>query len=430
MMRVLGHIVWIILLFAVLSGCATTREASSPAQQLASLYNPSEFSLNTDYRFYHISDQMTSMYIRLFPGELLFNQANEQAEYRALVDINYIIYELDAQGAIAAQSDSAQFEVKLGRQDEERSGFFSSKVLNLSAGKHYLLRLESRDQLRGTMGLKHMYVDKRSMFSAQNFSVVSGANGYPRFQNYMMPGEVFRIKYRGLGYDTIYLDFLTTPDNYPRPPVTTDSRSSFPFEVDTTIALAYSEENVLTLPDQGTYHFRIDSLSREGVTLHNFGPGFPKVETETSLMEPLFYISTLTEYSRMRNQENRKQAVDDFWLQRASSMERSRELIRVYYNRVLYSNLYFTTNREGWKSDRGMIFILLGPPDRMRDTGTEQRWYYISRRQGKVVEFVFERKPGTYSNHDLIWTKSGESLGYWSSAVSSWRSGRVYSINR
>ncbi|MCA1746482.1 MAG: GWxTD domain-containing protein, partial [Bacteroidales bacterium] len=226
------------------------------------------------------------------------------------------------------------------------------------------------------------------------------------------------------------LDFFTTRDDYPRPPVTPNSPSAFPYEVDTTIALAHSEENVLTLPDLGTYHFRIDSLSREGVTLHNFGPGFPKVETETALMEPLFYISTLTEYSRMRNQENRKRAVDDFWMQRSSSMERSRELIRVYYNRVLYSNLYFTTEREGWKSDRGMIFILLGPPDRMRDTGTEQRWYYISRRQGKVVEFVFERKPGTYSNNDLIWTKSGESLGYWSSAVSSWRSGRVYSINK
>jgi GWxTD domain-containing protein len=429
-MRIIQHIGWATLLFAVLSGCATTRESVTPAQQLASLYNPSEFSLNTDYRFFHISDEMTSMYIRLFPGELLFNQANEEAEYRALVDINYIIYELDGQGAVVAQSDSAHFEVKLGRQDEERTGFFSSKILTLPAGKQYLLRLESRDQLRGTMGLKYLYVDKRRALSAQNFSIVSANTGYPRFQNYMMPGEVFRIKYRDLGHDTIYLDFFTTRNDYPRPPVTPTSPSAYPFEVDTTIALAHSEENVLTLPDRGTYHFRIDSLSREGVTLHNFGPGFPKVETETALMEPLFYISTLTEYSQMRNQENRKRAVDDFWLQRASSMERSRELVRVYYNRVLYSNLYFTTEREGWKSDRGMIFILLGPPDRMRDTGTEQRWYYISRRQGKVVEFVFERKPGTYSNNDLIWTKSGESLGYWSSAVSSWRSGRVYSINR
>jgi GWxTD domain-containing protein len=430
MMRVFRYSILVIVFTGLFTGCLTTKDAPVTSQQYAALYNPSEFSLNAEYMFYHISDNMTSMYIRLFPGELLFNQANEQAEYRALVSITSVIYELDNKGAIIAQLDSVRFEVRLDRDDEQRTAYFTTKVLNLPAGKQYLLRLESRDQQRGTLGLKYMYVDKSSELSAQNFSVVSATTGYPRFQNYISPGEVFRINYRLPGHDTIYLDYIKTRDDLPRPPITTDSPSAFPYEVDTTIALAYSEGTVYTLPDRGTYHFRIDSLSREGFTLHHFGEGFPRVETETALMEPLFYISTLTEYGRMRNQENRKRAVDEFWLQRTSSMERSRELIRVYYNRVLYSNLYFTTEREGWKSDRGMIFILLGPPDRMRDSGNEQRWYYISRRQGKVVEFVFERRPGVHSNHDLVWRKSGEALGYWAAAVSSWRNGKIYSFNR
>nr|MDA3824194.1 GWxTD domain-containing protein [Bacteroidales bacterium] len=138
-----------------------------------------------------------------------------------------------------------------------------------------------------------------------------------------------------------------------------------------------------------------------------------------------FYIATLTEYRSLLKEGNTKRAVDEFWLKRSSSMERSRELIRVYYNRVLYSNLYFTASSEGWKTDRGMVFILFGPPDRMKDSGNEQRWYYISRRQGKVIEFVFERKPSFYSNQDLIWKKSIASMVYWSSAVSSWRSGKL-----
>src|SRR6056297_2924597 len=137
-MSTIRHITWVVFLGALLAGCATTKERPAKSQQYAALYNPSEFSLNADYRFFHISDNMTSMYIRLFPGELLFNQANEQAEYRALVGITYIIYELDEKGMITAQIDSTQFEVKLGREAEERSGFFSSKVLNLPTGKHYL----------------------------------------------------------------------------------------------------------------------------------------------------------------------------------------------------------------------------------------------------------------------------------------------------
>ncbi len=429
-MRINRNSILALLLTGIVTGCNTTKNTPVTSQQFAALYNPSEFSLNTEYRFFHISDNMTSMYMRLFPGELLFNQANEEAEYRALVQITSVIYELDEKGMILGQTDSLRFEVKLSREDEKRSGFFSSKVLSLPAGKQYLVRLESRDQQRGTIGLRYMYVDKTGILSAQNFSVVSATTGYPRFRSYMSPGEVFRISYRLPGRDSIYIDYIKTRDDMPRPPITTDSPPAFPYELDTTVALAYSESTVFTLPDKGTYHFRIDSLSREGLTLHNFGEGFPKVETETALLEPLFYISTLTEYGRMRNQENRKRAVDDFWLQRTSSLDRSRELIRVYYNRVLYSNLYFTTEREGWKSDRGMIYILLGPPDRIRDSGNEQRWYYLSSRQGKVAEFVFERRPGVHSNHDLVWKKDGRSLGYWASAVSSWRKGKIYSFNK
>jgi len=77
-----------------------------------------------------------------------------------------------------------------------------------------------------------------------------------------------------------------------------------------------------------------------------------------------------------------------------------------------------------------MIFILFGPPDRIRSGGSEERWYYISSRQGKVIEFVFDRVPGLYSNHDLVWRRNGQSMGYVSAAVSSWRSGKVYSLSR
>jgi GWxTD domain-containing protein len=246
----------------------------------------------------------------------------------------------------------------------------------------------------------------------------------------MAPGEVFRINYRLLGYDSIYVNYYKPQADIPRPSITQNSPSSFPFVADTSLVLAYSDSVIFSLPEKGMYHFRIDSSADEGVSIHNFGSDYPQVKTEESLYEPLFYIATLTEYRKMAREPNLKRAVDDFWLKRSNSMDRSRELIRVYYSRVLYSNLFFGADREGWKTDRGMVFILFGPPDRMRDSGAEQRWYYISRRQGKVIEFVFERKPSAFSNNDLIWKKSIESMQYWNAALSSWRSGKVYSLGK
>lgn len=422
--------VYIILTLFLVAGCTPTQNLSVPASQFASMYNPSEFSLNADYRLYHISDNMTSMFIRLFPKELLFNQANEEAEYRALVGITYVIYELGENREIVARSDSTTFQIKLDRKDEANTAFFSSRVLSIRSGSEYMIRIESKDLLRGSVGLEHIYIDKRNSFSAQNFSVVSARTGYPRFLNYIAPGEVFKLNYRMPGYDSIFVDFIKVREEFPRPPITMTSPSFFDVAPDTTIRLAWTDSTIFTLPEKGMYHFRLDTTRPEGITLHRFGPDFPQVQSEESLLGPLFYIATQTEYNNILRGNNTKLAVDDFWLARASSMERSRELLRVYYNRVVYSNLYFTTNREGWKTDRGMIFILFGPPDRIRSGGSEERWYYISSRQGKVVEFVFDRVPGLYANHDLVWRKNGQSMGYVSAAVSSWRSGKVYSLSR
>ncbi len=419
----------ILLVTFGLASCATTSNVRNTSSGLASLYNPSEYSLNIDYQVYHISDDLTSLYIRLYPSQLLFNQANADAEYRALVDINYTIYKLDSAGQVSAIADSSRFRIKLERKDEESTSYFVSRVLKIPAGNTYLVRFDSKDVLRGTIGLANMYIDKRDKYSAQNFSLIS-RNGYPKFLNYFKTGEVFQIDYRFPLHDTVYLDVYHSDSLYPRPPVTLGSKTRYPLVPDTTLAMYFSDSMYLTLPEKGMYHLRIDTAHKGGLTLLNLGDDYPRTKSEESLAEPLFYVTTLTEYRLLMSESNQKRAVDDFWLNRTNSMDRSRELIRVYYNRVLYSNLYFTAEREGWKTDRGMLFILFGPPDRMRDDGYKEYWYYIARRQGKIVEFVFERQQSVFSNQDLVWQKNPDNVRYWAEAVRVWRSGKAYSLGK
>ena len=87
-------IIWII--FVLLGGCTTTEKVATeaPVGYLASLYNPSQFSLHPDYSIFHESDMYSVLYIRAYPAELKFNQTNEEAEYRALLSINYRLIHL------------------------------------------------------------------------------------------------------------------------------------------------------------------------------------------------------------------------------------------------------------------------------------------------------------------------------------------------
>jgi GWxTD domain-containing protein len=179
---------------------------------------------------------------------------------------------------------------------------------------------------------------------------------------------------------------------------------------------------------EGMYLVRVDKEQEVGLTLFNFGGSFPEIKSPRELMEPLFYLATLAEYRDLRNESNRKLAVDNFWLKMGNSVEKSRELIRIYYNRVTYSNLYFTSNKEGWKTDQGMIFILFGPPSRIQMTGEGESWYYFARRAGKIVEFRFKRVQDAFSDQNMIWQKTPESQTLRNEAIRSWRNGKVFSM--
>jgi len=73
------------------------------------------------------------------------------------------------------------------------------------------------------------------------------------------------------------------------------------------------------------------------------------------------------------------------------------ELMDEYYKRVSYANENFDGWKEGWETDRGMIYILFGPPDRIERTNPSmanstsfQIWTY-----NKInKQFIFKDQNG------------------------------------
>lgn len=409
-------------------GCKTTEQTTATTSDvyLASLYNPSQLSLHPEYSIFHESNGTSVLYIRAYPSELRFDQANEESEYRALLSLSYKLIQLN-EGFEGEVVDSANITYKLGVSDEDKSAFFASLSLPLGSGNRYLLRMEAKDLNRGSIGLEYLYVDKTNVYNSQNFKVVSLYSGYPKFMRFFLPGERFNIRYMDRGADSIHVDFFTLNSELPRPPITASTDYTMNYSPDTSFIFPLVDTAHYNLQQKGMYFVRVDAEQPEGLSLFNFGGSFPQIKTPLELMEPLFYLTTLAEYRDLRKAENRKLAVDDLWLKMGGSIEKSKELIRIYYNRVVYSNLYFTSNKEGWKTDPGMIFILFGPPSRIQMTGSGERWYYFSKRRSSPIEFRFERKPDAFSDQNMLWVKTTDSQMFWNDAVRSWRKGKVYS---
>ena len=416
----------------VLAAACTSSKKTATAEtqgQMASLYNPSKLSLHPDFSIYHQNTNYSLLYIRAYPSELRFNETNAEAEYRALLQVKYELIGLDAtEGEEGAVIDSASVVYKLQKRDERSPAFFASLSIPVRQGNRYLLKVETTDLNRGSMGLEYLYVDKTDPNSAQNFKVVSTFSGYPKFLRFFLTGEKFNVQYRDRGVDSIYVDYFRITNELPRPPITATSDYTMNYVADTSYVFPQVDTVDYDLRLEGMYHVKVDIEQSEGLTLFNFGGTFPEVKSPKELMEPLFYLTTLAEYKDLRTEPNRKLAVDDYWLKLGKSVEKSRELIRIYYNRVIYSNLYFSSNKEGWKTDQGMVFILFGPPNRIQMTGSGESWYYYAKRKSKTVEYKFQREQDAFSDQNMIWQRSTDSQMYLNEAIRSWRNGKVYSM--
>jgi GWxTD domain-containing protein len=120
-----------------------------------------------------------------------------------------------------------------------------------------------------------------------------------------------------------------------------------------------------------------------------------------SALSQLSYISTPGEMGKAKKAktvEERRTAFDEFWNQRdPSAGTAENETKREFYRRINVANRQFSAlRREGWKCDRGRIYIIHGEPDQIDDEPYSpdavpyQIWHYY--REGRYRRFVFVDK--------------------------------------
>src|SRR5579863_4755219 len=89
------------------------------------------------------------------------------------------------------------------------------------------------------------------------------------------------------------------------------------------------------------------------------------------LTEDVVYIITDEErqaWKRLATDEEREQFIEQFWLRRDPTPDTvENEFKEEHYRRIAYSNERYASGIPGWKSDRGRIYIMYGPPDEIED---------------------------------------------------------------
>jgi GWxTD domain-containing protein len=85
------------------------------------------------------------------------------------------------------------------------------------------------------------------------------------------------------------------------------------------------------------------------------------------LQEEVPYIITDQEraaFKKLSTDDEREQFIEAFWERRSPNPgSPENEFKEEYYRRIAYTNEHYASGIPGWKTDRGRIYIMYGPPD-------------------------------------------------------------------
>src|SRR5882724_8822646 len=69
-------------------------------------------------------------------------------------------------------------------------------------------------------------------------------------------------------------------------------------------------------------------------------------------------------FKQLSNDEERDQFIEQFWLRRDPTPDTvENEYKEEHYARIAYANEHFAAGVQGWRTDRGRIYIVFGKPD-------------------------------------------------------------------
>ncbi len=409
----------ICMMYACGSTKKTSKSKNLKKYNQAYLYTETSKVPHIHLKVHHVSKDSADIYLG-FPVDKLKLDSSKNAQLK----VTYELYK-DLNGKSILYSLVAQFEVNKAQQ---LSDFATLKNrIAVKDGQDYLLKIIVLDGV----ALKNYYLEglvkKNSAFNEQSFLVTNAYNNQVLFDSYEKKNSRIRVQYRNESEPTLQVKYYPPFRELALPTFKTERKRPYIYEMDSTFN---TTDGIFTINQLGTYTVQIKEARGTGLVLVSVDNRFPKLADAKDLVEALRYITKSEEFEKMIWADDSKAAVDSFWLDRAGSFDRGKVLVKEFYGRVQRANQFFTTYKEGWKTDRGVVFVIYGEPDVVYKTATSEQWIYEASTSQQRISFTFKQgiHPFYESEPQLIRHPSYEDS--WHQSVYEWRKGLIRKTSR
>ena len=408
--------------FVVIFSCDTARKNSkAPAVS----YKHETNTIHPEFTVFHSSDSISELHFKISSKELLYMRA-DGINFSSNVLISYLLIPSYDSKEVIDSASVRLIDINNDNSIKELIGKINVKAISTLK---YFLRVTVFDINRNIKVASVLSVDKENNLTRQNFLVTSKALNVPIFHNYIKTEEALVLNYRIKMAATVFVRYYNREFPLAAPPFSITDPKPFQYAPDSVFAIQLSNQGIADFipTKKGFYHFQIDTTKRDGLTLFNFSENFPDIKRADEMVPPLRFITSKQEFEEISLSANPKAAIEKFWLNCSGSQERAKEIIRKYYNRVKDANLFFTSYLEGWKTDRGMIYLIFGAPNVIYRTENSEIWIYGEESNAfNSLRFSFLKVTNPFSDNDLTLERSTLYQQKWTTSVDIWRQGRTY----
>ncbi len=421
-MRIFSIFVILLLSFA----CGTT-ERGLRNLNLAYVYQVDGQVVRADFLIERTSTDSALVHYTFHTDDLLFMREKDGDEHFASVSFSYrVMTNIKSKLPVDTGNVSVNYITEKGKRVK---GQFPISLSGLEEKDDQgILVVYTKDNNRNFRMVSFVKIQNTHPEQAQNWRVSNKERLL--LKPFVRVGDSLSFSLRNARDNRYRVDYFKDRFTLALPPFSSkDNIDRNNLLSDSIFDILDGEVVVFTKP--GVYNVRQNSGSEHGVTVYVRDGNFPFVTQKNELVGPMRYITTKREYEQLVASDDPreiKKAVDRFWLERTRNVDQSKNLISAFYSRVEKSNLLFSSYKDGWKTDRGLIFTIFGPPNVVSSTDKGERWVYGEENAhlNYVFDFVRMDNPLTDNDYELV-RDEGYRYG-WGLAIEAWRLGQVYNV--
>lgn len=396
------------------------RSMRTSSKNLSALYDSSKPYHLFQFSLYHSSIDTTQIHFRVPLHEFLYKRDDPGSSYKAKFSMTYYYYE-DFNAREPKDSATFYYEDSLYFQQN----YWQDYVANLPLGKYTegLLKIEIVDCVKKYGATFTFFYDRTNIGNRQYFYAENSVYGRLP-QLYVNSEDSFRIIVSPLlNPDSLTVYYFPHFTEIARPPYAVENTPLTAWRADSSfrVAVINRHTDFMNFKRPGLYHFMYDTSQRQGFTIYIHRHGFPFIITHEDMLEPLRYISTQKEFNRLEDFPDTQYAVDEFWLNSTSNVSMAQKQIKDFYNKVQYANIFFTSYKEGWRTDRGMLYIVFGQPSIVYRNGYREIWIYGEDRNFNSAVFEFRKVINPLTDNDYSLMRNPTFKETWFRAVEMWR---------